>query len=263
MIRRCRPLLGTFVEITADRPAAIDAGFAAVARVHVLMSAHDPASDVSRANAAAHRAPVAVDPLTAEVVAAALAWAAASDGGFDPTVGGRQRAAGQLPVHAGDPAPDGEATWRDISLDDGQLRFARPLALDLGGIAKGFAVDRAVAALRAAGATAGLVNAGGDLAGFGADWPVTLVGSDRDAVATTRVRDAALATSAGTPAAADRFAHLPFRLATIDSATVTAPRCIDADVLAKLVIAGHPRAGDCLARAGASIVAVTRAAPAT
>ena len=257
MMRRCRPLLGTFVEITAADGAAIEAGFAAMADVHAAMSAHDPASDVGRANATAHRAPVAVGAWTAGVVAAALDWARRSDGAFDPTIGGRQRAAGLLPVHGGDPRPDPAATWRDVTVTDDAVSFARPLALDLGGIAKGFAVDRAVDALRAAGATAGLVNAGGDLAGFGpVDWQVTLVAPRTRAPAGAAVvRDGALATSAGLPGARGLdFAHLPHRAAGCDTATVVAPRCIDADVLAKLVIARHRRAPAWLAAAGARIV---------
>ncbi len=255
MYRRCRPLLGTFVEITAGDLRAIDAGFAAVARVHALMTAHDPRSDIGRANAAAHLGPVAVDRWTAAVVAAALAWAKRSDGGFDPVIGGRQRAAGWLPVHVSDPDADPTACWRDVTVTRGTLAFARPLALDLGGIAKGFAVDRAVAAMRAAGATAGLVNAGGDLAGFGRiDWPVTLVGRTRRDCATASVRDGALATSGGLPGR-HGFAHLPFRSRHLTRATVASPRCRDADVLAKLVIAAHPCAAACLAAAGAHVVA--------
>ena len=49
-ITRCRPLLGTFVEVTAPSNACIEAAFDAIARVHALMSAHEPASDVSRLN---------------------------------------------------------------------------------------------------------------------------------------------------------------------------------------------------------------------
>ncbi len=185
-----------------------------------------------------------------------------------------------LPVHAGDPVADAEASWRDVHLDGCTLRFARPLALDLGGIAKGYAVDRAVAAMQAAGAAAGLVNAGGDLAGFGADWPVTLVDPrTRAPAAAVVLRDEALATSAGVRgggALRDRrlrghggswrgsrgggldFAHLPGRAPGRTSATVAAPRCLDADALAKLVIADHPLAAACLAHAGARVVAVSR-----
>ena len=69
-IRRCRPLLGTFVEITArggdERLLArgIEAGFDTVAQVNRLMSFHDPMSDVSRMNREAFPKGVSVHPWT-------------------------------------------------------------------------------------------------------------------------------------------------------------------------------------------------------
>jgi thiamine biosynthesis lipoprotein len=69
-----------------------------------------------------------------------------------------------------------------------------PLRLDLGGIAKGYAVDRALAALRAAGCRRGLVNAGGDLAVFGADGHCVVIRNHgRDSI--VELNNAALATS--------------------------------------------------------------------
>jgi FAD:protein FMN transferase len=78
-ICRARPLLGTFVEIRsagACRDAveqAIDAAFAAIAKVHRLMSFHDADSDVSRLNREAFKRSVVVDPWTYAVLEAALA----------------------------------------------------------------------------------------------------------------------------------------------------------------------------------------------
>ncbi len=66
------------------------------------------------------------------------------------------------------PPAERDACWRDVRLGERGVAFAKPLALDFGGIAKGYAVDCAVDALRAHGATAGRVNAGGDLRVFGA-----------------------------------------------------------------------------------------------
>jgi len=72
------------------------------------------------------------------------------------------------------PAPDQVAafdplgSWRDIELgQDNRVRFRRRLCVDLGGIAKGYAVDRALEMLPALGAVQACVNAGGDLAVFG------------------------------------------------------------------------------------------------
>ena len=73
-------------------------------------------------------------------------------------------ARGHLPRPAKAPEPDGAASWRDIRLlPENRIRFRRPLWIDLGGIAKGHAVDRAVEeALRFAPFQVS-VNAGGDL----------------------------------------------------------------------------------------------------
>ncbi len=71
--RRARPLLGTFVEVTAggaarDRlDAAIERAFAAVAEVHRPMSFHESDSDVSRPNPSALFGPLQVDPQTFQV----------------------------------------------------------------------------------------------------------------------------------------------------------------------------------------------------
>ena len=71
-IRRCRPLLGTLVEITGDRIEHLEAGFAAIERVHGLMSAHLPDSELSRLNRDGARAPVPLSAWTAAVLARAL-----------------------------------------------------------------------------------------------------------------------------------------------------------------------------------------------
>jgi thiamine biosynthesis lipoprotein len=167
-LRRARPLLGTLVEIGARGApqvlqAAVDQAFAAIARVHELMSFHDPASDVSRLNREALRRPVAVDDHTVRVLEQARRIAATSDGAFDITVAGRLVQWGYLPG----PLPSVAAArhgYRSIELlPHGQVRFHEPVLIDLGGIAKGYAVDAACRALESQGVTDYVVNAGGDL----------------------------------------------------------------------------------------------------
>jgi thiamine biosynthesis lipoprotein len=164
--RRCRPLLGTFVEIAAPSGGtgarAIAAAFAAVERVQRSMSAHSGTSDLARIADARAGERVPVDRWTYRVLAAAREIAGASAGAFDPV------------AVAGGGARDG-ATWRDLELLDDRrsVRCRRALRVDLGGIAKGFAVDQAVRALRRSGSAWGLVNAGGDLRAFGSRrWPL-------------------------------------------------------------------------------------------
>lgn len=179
--RRARPLLGTLVEITlaeAD-PQLAEQGFTrafgAVEEVHRLMSAHDPASDVSVLSMHAHRTPQAVHPHTLAVLRLALAVHAESKGIFDITVGHLMANAGHLPA-----LPLARRTAQGSSADIvihacGTVHFERPLRIDLGGIAKGHAVDCAVLALQSLGIRSGLVNAGGDMRAFGpVSYPVHL-----------------------------------------------------------------------------------------
>ncbi len=163
--------MGTFVEIaildaggSRDAGAAVQTAFAAVERVASSMSFHDAASDLSRLNRRAHAGPVRVDPWTMQVLRLARALFDATDGRFDCTVGFDLVDAGLLPAHGPRIASRERASFADVSLqDDDTVRFARPLAIDLGGLAKGFAVDRAVDVLRSHGVASAVVNAGGDL----------------------------------------------------------------------------------------------------
>ena len=239
-VRRCRPLLGTFVEIEAeglleDRlHEAIERAFGAVAQTHRLMSFHDSESDLSRLNASAGET-VEVDPWTYEVLEAAGEFHHLSGGAFDPTVGG--------------------GGWDGVELLEGHcVRLKRAgLRLDLGGIAKGFAVDRAVEALRESGAEAGIVNAGGDLRVFGeCAWPVAI--SDPraamgDPLETVFLRDAALATSG--PYFGERS------LPSAHSVTVRAPCALWADALTKIVLALKEEAFPLLRRRDAACFMVT------
>src|SRR3977135_923044 len=86
--RRAKPLLGTFVEITAsgarktDLNAGIDAALDAVAQVHRLMSFHEPNSDVTRLNQFASQYPVSIDSWTYEVLRPAIDLNSGPQGSF-------------------------------------------------------------------------------------------------------------------------------------------------------------------------------------
>ncbi len=170
-VRRQRPLLGTFVEVgvmmhgTAAH-AAIGAGFRAIETIERLLSFQDPASELSTLNAAPGME-VPLSPLSLRVLGLARGMMRASAGLFDCTVGGALVGRGLLPDHGG-PPPLAHGTADDIAIAAGRALLRKPLRITLDGIAKGFAVDRAVAAMRGHGATAGWVNAGGDLRAFGA-----------------------------------------------------------------------------------------------
>ena len=169
----------------------------------------------------------------------ALHWAAASDGAFDPVVAGR----------AG-------GTWRDVGLDGDIARVRGAARIDLSGIAKGYAVDRACAMLAAAGAAGGVVDAGGDLRVFGAGTEeIALRPSGDAAPALVTLADGALASSDPAFARAQGSAvHLDGRDGTAVASrfvAVAAPDCIDADALTKLVLVLGARAAPLLASVGA------------
>ena len=141
-------MLGTFVEIQAfgtnavELEDAIEAAFLAIAHVQRLMSFHDPESEVSRMNRDACYKRVCVHPWTWRVLKSAQEFSRNTDGIFDITMAGQLVKWNYLPRYG---ARFGRGSWRDIILEaDGRVRFRRPLLIDFGGIAKGFAVDRAV-----------------------------------------------------------------------------------------------------------------------
>jgi len=259
-MRRARPLLGTFVEIAGAGIAAgaldraIDQAFDAVAVVHRLMSFHDPDSDVSRVNGEASDRAVAVHPWTYQVLQAALELDRRSAGLFDVAVAPALQRLGLLPRRADGTTPQ-YASIEDVIELGGDCRVRlrhRGSAIDLGGIAKGFAVDQAIEVLRQHGLPRGLVNAGGDLAAFGdpPEWVHIRHPNDpRRVFAQVQVGDGALASSGRT------FDALQFddvkncavidprsgqQVGAIAGATARAPSCMIADALTKIVmIAGE------------------------
>ena len=202
--RRARPLLGTVVEIAATGSTfvgavmAVEVAFAAVQDVHRLMSFHELESDVSRINVARAGETVVVNPHTHRVLRFARKLSAASSGVFDVTVGDTLVRHGFLPAPDAEDSRPREATWRDLELPEGNgVRWRRAGRIDLGGIAKGYAVDMAVENLQSCGATSGVVNAGGDLRVFGEPQPVHVRLPDAPGmlVALGLFADCALATS--------------------------------------------------------------------
>lgn len=251
LLTRCRPLLGTFVEISADCEAAIDAAFDAVAVIHSLMSAHEPQSDISRINRFGHESEVEVNPATARVLGRALFWRRESDGAFDMLAAGAAALRnGYLPLHAHQPEP-AHQSGLILRTEGPAVRLTAPGCVDVGGIAKGFAVDEAVAALKVAGANCGLVNAGGDIAAFGPDpWSATIVEPvSRQPVAEVEFTNGSVATSAVLPGGSSD--HLLTCSRGLVSASVCGPSAMDCDALAKIVLAGHQSAARCLALANA------------
>ena len=275
LIRRSIPVMGTVAELAVVHRephfahGALDAAVAELRRVEALMTRFQPTSDVGRVNAAAHGHPTGIDLETATVLAAALEWAAATEGGFDPSLG-RATELWDIGHRAVPPAADHIERWakRDLyrTIELGRraygpvvVRHDDDAALDLGGIAKGYAVDRAVAALRDWGITDGLVNVGGDLYALGrsADGDLWEVGVRSPAdparlVAEFRIEERAVATSGDYFRYFDhrgrRYHHLldpctgePRRTQT-HSFTVAADDCMNADAAATALFGAEPAA---------------------
>ncbi|UXU90080.1 FAD:protein FMN transferase [Burkholderia sp. S-53] len=291
VLRRAKPLLGTLVDIgigamDADIAlAATNAAFDEIRDVHRLMSFHEASSDLSRINRAAPGQRVEIDPRTADVLRLALEIGDASAGAFDCTVAPVLVRHGLLP-----PVPDREAPMalepadarlvhsRDpvvaripaFAIEDCTLIKQRDCLLDLGGIAKGYAVDRAVDAALALADARGhrldsvLVNAGGDLRFHGAGaMTIRLRDFDDPAQLTgvVEVSAGALATSStrGLDGLARRVSPLVDPLGEMPlpmgaGVTVAAPSCAVADALTKVVLVAGDRARTVLARYRASIV---------
>ncbi|MGO9445487.1 MAG: FAD:protein FMN transferase [Thiobacillaceae bacterium] len=272
-ITRARPLLGTLVEIAATgRDAArvneaIARAFEQIDRVHRLMSFHDPASDVSRINRDASASPVSVHEDTWQVLTMARDVAEVSRGLFDITIAPVLAAYEYLPCHPEFPKPSDQGDWRHVELLPGRLvRLARCLQIDLGGIAKGYAVDLAIGSLQTSGMSAGRVNAGGDLRVFGAATQTIRVRHPLDAAITVplmRVRNGAMATSATYFSAKLQCGRWisplihPLSRASCGagiSVSVVAEDCMTADALTKVVHADPAGAPALLECYGASAV---------
>jgi thiamine biosynthesis lipoprotein len=207
--REVRVVMGTTAEIRltglTDPAHALDAAFAALSRVDDAMSLWKP-SELTRLNDAGG-GPASADVLA--VVAHGLDVASASSGAFDPTVEPIVRATGGLggPPRVLDAAERrrllGRVGFRRARVDlaRGELRLRRGTRLDLGGIAKGYAADLALAALRGAGAASGLVDLGGSSLGvFGEPLTVDVRDPETEDAkpwASFRVEEAAVASSGG------------------------------------------------------------------
>ena len=251
LLRRARPLLGTLVEVGAGGGGtddavsqAIAAAFERITQLQARLSRFDAASDITRFNALAGGRSLKIHTDTQAVLRAALRLQAATRGRFDITQG------------------RGADGW---ALDgDCLVKWADGLTFDLGGIAKGYAVDAAVETLMAAGCTAGWVNAGGDLRVFG-NTALTLQLRDEDHGGTRpwgRLRDGACATSRyarGSRSAlvgADLDADVD---ADVDDGityhlSVLAPCCLWADALTKVAaLARHSHCPPVLGEFGASV----------
>jgi len=144
-------------------------------RVEDLTSFHKP-SALTKLNEMAGNGPVKTDPELLAIISESLKVAAQTQGAFDPTVGALSSL---WSFSGGDARLPGDSEisqalarvgWNKVKIDEERGTVLLPeqgMALDLGGIAKGYALDRSSEIIRKSGVSGGLVNAGGDVVAVG------------------------------------------------------------------------------------------------
>lgn len=245
----------------SDGQKAVQAAFDKIYDIEKRMSDYDPNSLLSKVNREAYGASVAVDEEVFEVLAAAIEYSRLSEGAFDVTVGPvvrlwrQAKKTGLAPSMEALRAARDKVGYKNLILDAQNLtvQFAKEgMQLDLGGIAKGFAVDKAIEILQKAGLKGGMVDIGGNIRCFGtpADgqrhWLIGLQdpASDENILARLKLDDRAVSTSGDyrrfiiidgrkyshiiNPATADSAQ-------TLSSVTIIAPTAMAADALSTAV----------------------------
>jgi FAD:protein FMN transferase len=213
-LQREAAIMGTrcTVELWADDAnagaASIEAVFDEFRRIDRLMSTYKPESELSRLNATAAKQPMAISRELYDLLATSIEYSKLTRGVFDVTYA----SVGYLYDYRNHVRPDDAAIrdrlpsidYRHIELLPGgtKVRFRRAgVRIDLGGIGKGYAVDRGIAVLQKRGITRAMVNAGGDtrIIGdrFGRPWTVGIRDPDHQGKVVLRVplEDAAISTS--------------------------------------------------------------------
>jgi thiamine biosynthesis lipoprotein len=207
-------IMGTAVrvELWAEQAragrAAIDAVMAEMHRIDAHYSPHKPDSALARLNRDAARGPVTVSAEFFQLLHKAAEFSRWSDGAFDITYA----AVGRLYDYREGICPDDDAVasaqtcigWQQVLLDPAQrsVRFSREgVCVDLGGFAKGHAVDRAAEILRSHGIRHAYISAGGDSRVIGdrrgRPWSVAVAHPRRagEVVAVLPLEDVAVSTS--------------------------------------------------------------------
>ena len=269
IIADSRFLMDTLVTIKAWGDEAeqitplLDAAFEEIERLEGVMSARRRDSEISRINEGASGAWIPMSADVASVLGRALFFSRLSDGACDVTIGpvmnlwGFSTTAPRVPDEDEIVAALERVGADKIEVNEGRVRLLKKnMALDLGAIAKGYAVDRAVRVLEQGGASGGLVDAGGDLRFFGTKpggrrWRIALA-HPRKSETLIKIGDVPLHSVATSgdyerffEADGRRYHHLldprtgvPARKAI--SATVWARTCMDADMLSTTLFVMGP-----------------------
>jgi thiamine biosynthesis lipoprotein len=237
---------------------ALDAALDRIAQLEDVLTTWRPDGELARLNTGAGVSPRPMSEELFRALDAAHAWARRTGGHFDPTVGALievwgLRTGGRVPDDAALSSAMARTSWRHLALD-GESSTAvyavEGLNLDLGAFGKGWALDEAAGVLRRHGVRDALLNFGGQVLALGAPpgepgWIVDVAdpGDRMRPVASLRVRDASVATSANTerrhlldPTTGRLVEHRA-------SATVIAPTAAAADALATAMVVAGPDEG--------------------
>ncbi len=268
-----RLVMGTIARVVAvaadstTAKSAIESALQQLYSIEDLCSTYKPDSEISRINRNAYKEPVRVSKPTFEVLQKAVQFSKLSEGAFDITVGALTELWHLAEEANSVPSDDKLAEARAkvgyekliLDADNMTVRFAVDgMKLDAGGIAKGYAIDKAVEAMRTAGAIGGMVDVGGDIRAFGAppqgksEWLIglqnpaeteTVINSTQYLVV-LNLKDSAVATSGDyrrfVLIGGKRYSHIidtktGYGSDKLASVTVIAPNAADADALATAV----------------------------
>lgn len=251
---------GTYWRLTlpldADHRKAREAIAEVVGSVNRSMSPYDAGSEITRFNLRQTTDWVEVSRSFQHVVAKSLSVSAVTGGAFDPTVGPIVGRYGFGPIRG---AAGGRHT--DIETGDRKIRKdSKDLTLDLCGIAKGYALDKMVAALDDLGLDTFVVELGGEVFGRGRRWNIGIehpIAGTETLYRVVGLEDVAVATSGDRYRSFElggrQFSHIidPQAARPIDkrvvSVSVIAPRAIDADAFATGLMVIGPEHGGALA----------------
>lgn len=294
-VKRKFDSMGTYVEFTIlekDKEkalGAIDAAMGIIRKIHYLMSVHDSLSEISEVNRKAGSENLKVDQEFIEVVQRSLDFSKETKGLFDITVLPLLQLWGFMNRGTPHHIPDEKSIEHilegigydkvEVNPGEGTIGLTSSRAsIDVGGIGKGYAVDRAVSILKEKGIRRAIVNAGGEMYLLGAPegeagWLIGIQEPMRNdkVVATLRLKDMAVATSGNYETFVEidghRYGHIfdprmgmPSEQAL--SSTIIAGTCTEADALATSIFVMGAKKGVAFieARPETECVAITSSA---
>jgi len=278
--RQIRFMLGTIVEVTSDSKEAGEIAFREISRIENILSRYKEYSDIGQLNKLGK---IKARPETLFVLEKAKEFWQLTDGAFDVSVGPLLDIWG-FSQHNYRLAPDNEIkkTLRLVGQDkilidkkQGLVRFKiKGMKIDLGGLAKGYAVDRAVLKLKEAGIKNALINAGGDIYCLGDKngqlWKVAVKDPRKEGFLTYySLADKAIATSGDYEQFFEvdnkRYSHIfdpktgyPASYGII-SVTVISDDCLTADALAtSTFVLGEEKAKELAKKLNSQIVNIVK-----